>query len=130
MSLTQLDRMSAVMLAKTIASNRSILDLKDELYPYVRRLYRMKIFSQGEIAEFAQLSKYRMNRALAGEEEFIAKTGVATRHLDHLIRMIGTPEFAKLHIKSLIEDGATYAAIYRITDIPESTLRRWVREES
>ena len=87
MVLSQVDRMSAVILAKTIANTHSML-------------------------------------------EFRARSGVKSRHLDHLIRMVGSQSFAKLHTKSLIDDGATFSALSRVTGISESSLRRYAREES
>ena len=42
MDSSQIDRMSAVILAKTIANNSMMLDIKGELADYVRRLYRYK----------------------------------------------------------------------------------------
>lgn len=129
MDSSPVDRMSAVILAKSIYTNRSLLDMRDEIAAYVRRLYKYKLFTIGEISEIADISEYKVRQAISGEEEFKAKSGVKGRHLDHLVRMVGSPSFARLHIKSLIKDGATIAAISRVTGIPESSLRRWAREE-
>ena len=127
MPLSPVDRMSAVILAKTIASTRTLLDMKGDLPAYIRRLYRYKMFTVSEICDFANVSEYKVRKAIEGEEEFTAKAGIQIRHLDHLIRMIGSPAFAKLHIKSLIEDGATIASISRVTGISETSLRRWAK---
>ena len=130
MHLSPVDRMSAVILAKTIATTSTLLDIKGELYNYIRRLYRYRMFTVAEISLIANVSEYRVRRAIEGEEEFRARAGIKPSHLDHLIRMIGSPAFAKLHVKSLIEDGATVAALARVTGISESNLHRWVREET
>ena len=127
MPLSPVDRMSAVILAKTIASNHTLLDMKGDLPAYIRRLYKYRMFTVAEICDFANVSEYKVRKAIEGEEEFSAKAGIQIRHLDHLIRMIGSPAFAKLHIKSLLEDGATIASIARVADIPESSLRRWAK---
>lgn len=129
MPLSPVDRMSAVILAKTIATTHTLLDMKGELQGYVRRLYKYGIFTVAEIGEMANVSEYIIRKAIAGEEEFRAKAGVKPRHLDHLIRMIGSPAFAKLHVRSLLDDGATISALVRVTGISESSLRRWAREE-
>lgn len=129
MLLSPVDRMSAVILAKTIASTNTLLDMKGELPHYIRRLYRYRLFTVSEICDIANVSEYKVRTAIAGEEEFSARAGIKVRHLDHLIRMIGSPAFAKLHIKSLIDDGGTIASISRVTDIPESSLRRWANKE-
>lgn len=129
MDSSQVDRMSAVILAKTIASTRLLLDMKGDIGAYVRRLYKYRIFTVAEIAEISGLSEYKVRQAIAGEEEFRAKTGVKARHLDHLVRMIGSPAFAKLHVKSLINDGATFAGLARVSGIAESSLRRWAGKE-
>ena len=128
MPLSPVDRMSAVILAKTIATTHTLLDMKGELQGYVRRLYKYGIFTVAEIGEMANVSEYIIRKAIAGEEEFRAKAGVKPRHLDHLIRMIGSPAFAKLHVRSLLDDGATISALVRVTGISESSLRRWSRE--
>lgn len=130
MHLSPVDRMSAVILAKTIASTRTLLDMKGELPGYIRRLYKYRLFTVAEICELADVSEYIVRKAIAGEEEFRAKSGIKPRHLDHIIRMIGSHAFAKLHIKSLLKDGATIASLSRVTGISESSLRRWAREES
>ena len=127
MPLSPVERMSAVILAKTIASNHTLLDMKGDLPAYIRRLYKYRMFTVAEICDFAKVSEYKVRKAIEGEEEFSAKAGIQIRHLDHLIRMIGSPAFAKLHIKSLLEDGATIASIARVADIPESSLRRWAK---
>lgn len=128
MPLSPVDRMSAVILAKTIATTHTLLDMKGELQGYVRRLYKYGLFTVAEIGEMANVSEYIIRKAIAGEEEFRAKAGVKPRHLDHLIRMIGSPAFAKLHVRSLLDDGATISALVRVTGISESSLRRWSRE--
>lgn len=128
MLLSPVDRMSAVILAKTIATNHSLLDMKGDLQGYTRRLYKYKLFTVSEISEISGVSEYIVRKAIAGEEEFRAKAGVKPRHLDHLIRMIGSPAFAKLHVKFLVEDGATISALSRVTGLAESSLHRWLRE--
>lgn len=130
MDSSQVDRMSAVILAKTITTTHALLDMKGDLTGYIRRLYKYRIFTVAEISDIAKISEYRVRQAISGEEEFRARSGVKARHLDHLIRMIGSTEFAKLHTKALVEDGATIAAISRVSGISESSLRRWaIREE-
>lgn len=129
MLLSPVDRMSAVILAKTIASSHTLLDIKGELQGYIRRLYKYGLFTVAEIGDIANVSEYVVRKAIAGEEEFRAKAGVKPRHLDHLIRMIGTPAFARLHVKSLLNDGATISALSRVTGIPKTSLNRWAREE-
>lgn len=129
MPLSPVDRMSAVILAKTIATTHTLLDMKGELQGYVRRLYKYGLFTVAEIGEMANVSEYIIRKAIAGEEEFRAKAGIKPRHLDHLIRMIGSPAFAKLHVRSLLDDGASISALVRVTGISESSLRRWAREE-
>ena len=99
MVLSQVDRMSAVILAKTIANTHSLLDMKGDLAAYIRRLYKYRLFTVGEISEIAGVSEYRVHQAIYGEEEFRARSGVKSRHLDHLIRMVGSQSFAKLHTK-------------------------------
>lgn len=130
MVLSQVDRMSAVILAKTIANTHSLLDMKGDLAAYIRRLYKYRLFTVGEISEIAGVSEYMVHQAIYGEEEFRARSGVKPRHLDHLIRMVGSHSFARLHTKSLIDDGATFSALSRVTGISESSLRRYAREES
>lgn len=129
MPLSQVDRMSAVVLAKTIASSRAVLDIKGELPNYVRRLHKYKMFSIMEICDIAKLSEYKVRKAIQGMPEFKAKAGIKPSHLDHLLRMIGSPEFTKLHINHLIKDGATFAGIARVTGTSETTLRRWAERE-
>lgn len=129
MHLSPVDRMTAVILAKTIVSTRTLLDMKGELTGYIRRLYKYRLFTVGEISEFAGVSDYIVRKAIAGEDEFRAKSGIKPGHLDHIIRMIGSHVFARLHTKALINDGATIASLSRVTGISESSLRRWAREE-
>ena len=50
MVLSQVDRMSAVILAKTIANTHSLLDMKGDLAAYIRRLYKYRLFTAGEIS--------------------------------------------------------------------------------
>ena len=90
-------------------------------------MYRYRLFTGSEICDIAEVSEYKVRKAITGEEEFTARAGVKVKHLDHLIRMIGSPAFAKLHIKSLIEDGATISSIARVTGISETSLRRWAK---
>lgn len=130
MLLSPIDRMSAVILAKTITSSSALLDMKNELPAYIRRLYKYRLFTVGEICDFAKVSEYVVRKAIAGEEEFRARSGIKPSHLDHIIRMIGSPAFARLHTKALIQDGATISSLARVTGLPESSLRRWAREET
>lgn len=127
MPLSPVDRMSAVMLAKTIASTHMLLDMKGDLPAYIRRLYKYRMFTVAEICDFANTTEYKVRKAIAGEEDFTARAGVQIKHLDHLLRMIGSPAFTKLHIKSLLEDGATIASMARVTGISETSLRRWAK---
>lgn len=129
MPLSQLDRMSAIMLAKTIATGSEMLAIKGEIGSYLRRLHRYKLFTVTELAEIAELSEYKVKQYIIGEEQFVARTGVRVRHLDHLLRMVGSRKFAKIHVKALIEDGATIAGLSRVSGISESSLRRWAEEE-
>lgn len=128
MHLSPADRMTAIILAKTMASNRAVQELKKETAGYIRRLYKYRMFTVGEIAEFAGASEYAVRQAISGEEEFRARSGVHTRHLDHLIRMVDSPQFAKKHIKLLIDDKAKFSAIARVTGISERRLRYWYKE--
>jgi hypothetical protein len=127
MALSDLERMSALMLAQSIHRTHQLLDIKGELGVYIYRLNRYQIFSIGEIADFAKLSEYKVRQAIPQESAVIARSGVHARHLDHLIRMVGDPKFAKIHLKTLLEDGAKINALSRITGIPLSTLNNWKR---
>lgn len=129
MALSDVDRVSAIILAKSIVSNRALLDMRNETDGYVRRLYKYGIFTASEIAEFAGLTEYGIRHAISGLGEFRAKSGVSAKHLDHLVRMVGAPDFAKLHTRLLVESGATYAALARVTGLPESSLRRWGKKD-
>lgn len=129
MPLSQVDRMSALILAKTISTSNVLLDVMGELPGYLRRLHSYKLFTVIEIGDIANRSEYAVRKAITGEEEFRARTGIKARHLDHLIRMVGSPAFAKLHTKSLIADGATIAGLARVSGLSETSLRRWAEEE-
>lgn len=128
MPLSPVDRMSAAMLAKTITTNCTLLDMKGELPAYIRRLYRYGLFTVKEIAEFSNSSEYTVRKAISGEVPNRSKSGIQTRHLDHIIRMIASPHFAKQHIRSLLDDGATIGSLARVTGHSESSLRRWAKE--
>lgn len=67
-SISPVDRMSAVILAKTIASTRTLLDLKGELPGYIRRLYKYRLFTVNEICELASVSKTQYARRLRGRK--------------------------------------------------------------
>lgn len=128
MAISQLDRVSGIMLARTIASTNEILELKGDLPAYVRRLHSYKLFTVGELSEISGMSEHKVRQCLRGTEQFRARSGIKPRHLDHLIRMVGSHDFARLHIKSLVKDGATIAGLARVSGISESTLRRWISE--
>lgn len=68
MHLSPVDRMSAVILAKTIASTRTLLDMKGELTGYIRRLYKYRLFTVSEICELAGVSEYTVRKAIAGKK--------------------------------------------------------------
>lgn len=121
--------MSALLLAQTIASSRKLLDLRGELQAYVRRLNKYQIFTVRELGEIADISEYKVRRAIADDRELNARTGISTRHLDHAVRMISSQTFTKQHIKSLIEDGAKFSALARVTGISERSLRYWYGKE-
>lgn len=128
MVLNQVDRLTAVMLAHNIYYNRTLLELSGELNSSIKRLYKYKLFTIGEISEFANVSEYLIKRMVRGEEGLRARSGIYGRHLDHIVRMIDSPAFTKKHIKSLIKSGATFAALARVSGISESSLRRWEEE--
>src|SRR5690606_7687057 len=113
MHLSPVDRMSAVILAKTIANTHTLLDMKGELSAYIRRLYSYRMFTVAEICEIADVSEYVVRKAIAGEPEFRARSGIKPSHLDHIIRMIGSHTFARLHTKALLKDGAKIASLSR-----------------
>lgn len=121
--------MSAVILAKTIWDRRSFLQMRGEIDSYVGRLAGYRLFSVGEMALIAEISEYRVRKSANPATMLRAKSGVQPRHLDHLLRMIEDPTFSKIHVKSLVNDGATLAALARVTGQPETSLRRWAREE-
>ena len=127
--LSNVDRMSAILLAKSIVDRRTVLALSGGIAGYIDRLSQFKMFSVGEIADISGLSEYQVRRASAPDVHIRAKSGISPRHLDHALRMVGNAEFSRLHVKSLLEDGATVAALARVTGQPERSLRRWAREE-
>lgn len=129
MSLTKVERMSAVMLARTVASNAALYEVTNELGKYIQKLNSYGIYTVAEISEFTEISEYRVRKYLLGAEEIRAKSGVLTRHLDHYLRMIGAPDFTKKHLPTLLSDGVGISTIARITGHSQTTLRRWVREE-
>lgn len=127
MILSQLDRVNIVMLAKTIYTSSSLLQATEDINTYLKRLNRYQLFTVGELAELSNCTPYKVRQALDGDKELRARSGIKPRHLDHIIRMIGSDDFTKKHIKSLIKDGATFASLSRVIGIPESNLRRWER---
>ncbi len=129
MDLKPIDRMNAIILAKSIQDRGVVLALQGGLGPYVARLASYRIFAMGELQDISGLSEYQIRRAVAPDTVIKARSGVSSRHLDHLLRMVDDKNFTKLHIKHLLEDGATIAAVARITGRSENSLRRWAREE-
>lgn len=129
MDLSSTDRMSALLLAQTIASNRMVLDLRGELQAYVRRLNKYQIFTVKELSDISKLSEYKVRRAISGDNELNARAGISPRHLDHALRMVSSQTFTKQHIKSLVEDGARFSALARVTGISERSLRYWYGKE-
>ena len=121
------DRMSAIILAKSIVNRREVLALRGEIETYVNRLASYRLFSVGELAEIADLSEYRVRKSCPSDTLLRARSGVAPRHLESLLRMVDNPTFSRTHARRLVEDGATPAAMARITGHPESSLRRWAR---
>lgn len=121
--------MSAVILAQSIYDRREVLRLNGDLHREVGRLVSLRLFSVGEISEISGLSEYLVRKTTPPEDLLRAKSGVKPGHLEFLLRMIGNPSFAKRHTPRLIKDGATLAALSRVTGLPESSLRRWTREE-
>lgn len=126
---SELDRMSAIMLAKSIVDRSLVLAMRGELGSYVDRLARFKLFSVGELSEISGLSEYQVRRATDSNCLVRARSGISPRHLDHAMRMVGDAKFSRLHIKSLVDDGATESALARVTGQSERSLRRWAREE-
>ena len=129
MRLSPTDRISALMLAKTIDREYEMLTIKGEIEGYLLRLNKYQILSVGEIAELARMSEYKVKKIISMENRPRNRSGVRPRHFDHLIRMIGDREFAKLHYKHLMNEGVAIAAMSRVTGIPTSTFYRWEREE-
>lgn len=127
MHLDPIDRMNCVLLARTIAQDRVMLEVREELTEYIRRLNEYKVFTVNEIANFTKLTSYRVRKLIQGQEEVRARSGVEAKHLDHIVWMISSPDFSKQHIKSLYDEGATLAAVARVTGHSETTLRRWVQ---
>lgn len=129
MSLSETDRLSAVILAKTVWDRREVLSLRGSMENYVARLAAYQMFSVGEIAEIAGISEYKV-RQYADEKDLVrVKSGVAPNHLDFLLRMVGNPTFAKIHTPTLLANGATVSALARVTGQSESSLRRWAKRE-
>lgn len=125
MSLTQTDRMSALMLALSINNRHEALDLSGELPDYVHRLNTAQIFSVGEIAEIARVSEYQVRKMIPPSSPLKARSSIKPQHLQHLIRMVGDPAFSQLHVQSLIDTGATVEALSRVTGFSPTTIRRW-----
>lgn len=126
MDSSEIDRMNAIILAKTISDRKDLLSIKGELETYTARLASYQMFSVGELSEISGLSEYQIRRSVSPARLISARSGVNPRHLDHLLRMIGDASFSKIHIKHLIDDGATFSAVSHITGMAESSLRRWV----
>jgi len=121
--------MNAVILAMSLYEKREILKLSGEAGHSVLRLAQYRLFSVGELAEISGLSEYRVRKSANPDVLIRARTGVYPRHLQHLLRMIGNRDFAKIHTKALVKDGATIAALSRVTGHAENSLRRWAEEE-
>ena len=127
---SSLDRMNAIILAKSLYERREYLALNGEIHESLVRLASYRLFSVGELAEITNLSEYRVRKSTGPDVLIRAKSGIEPRHLDDLLRMIDNRAFAKLHTKRLVEGGATIAALSRVTGLNESSLRRWAGEES
>ena len=126
---SSLDRMNAVILAKSLYDRRDYLVASGEMHENLLRLAGYRLFSVGELASFTDMSEYRVRKSVGPEALLRAKSGVQPRHLDFLLRMIDNRTFARIHTKRLVGDGATVAALSRVTGLPESSLRRWAEEE-
>lgn len=127
--VSQVERMSALLLAKSIIDRREMLQMMGDLEMYISRLARAEIFTLGELAEISGLTEYHVKQAIYPRPAVRARSGVKRRHIDHLIRMVGNPSFARTHTRSLIGEGATTSGLARVTGLSESSLRRWAREE-
>lgn len=130
MTLEPVERMSAILLAKAIAANSAVLDVKGELPGCLRRLYEYGIFTVSEISDIANVSEYQVRQAISGKDEVKGRGGVGARHLDHIVRMVGDPEFAKKHTRFLVKDGATTSALARVTGLPRSSIGRWAHDDN
>lgn len=127
--VSKVDRMSALLLAKSIIDRQEMLQMRGLLETYVSRLSRAEVFSLGELSDISGMSEYKIKQAIRPRFVIRARSGIYRRHIDHLIRMVGDTSFARIHTKSLVEDGATTSALARVTGLSESSLRRWAREE-
>lgn len=126
MTLEQIDRMNMLILAKTVFMNRTLYQASGEVTHYLKRLNNYQVFTVGELAAISGTSPYKVRKAI-GTEELKGRSGINPRHLDHLIRMVGSVKFTELHIRSLLDDGATFAALSRVTGYSERRLRRMER---
>lgn len=128
MSLSNIERVTAIMLALTIVRQREFLELTNGMGKEVIRLNDYGLFTVSELSEIANISRYRVSTLLKDKQVVRARSGIKFNHLDHLVRMVGPNKFARRHIKSLVEEGSTFSAIARVTGVSESSLRRWAKE--
>ena len=131
MSLSQVDRLSALLLARTISNSHASMDFRGELDRNLRRLYSYKVFALSEIAEMSNLSVHQVKQRIrwSKDDEFSPRGGVAVRHLDHLTLMVADKEFAKNNFIALEEDGASRSALARVLGVSHRTLTRWAEEQ-
>lgn len=123
------ERMSAIILAKSIVDRREVLTLRGGISAYLAQLSEYGLFTVGEMAEFANVSEYQVRKASESGTLLRAKSGVHTRHLDFLLRMVDNNKFSRIHTKGLVDDGATVQALSRVTGHAVSSLKRWSKEE-
>lgn len=129
MLLSQVDRMSALILAKSIYTNNMMLSIRGELESRIVRLSDYHMFSMGELADFSHTSIYKVKKIIPANNHTTYRSGVLGRHLDDLIRMVADAKFGRRHIDRLLEEGATPDAIARIIGVPPRTVRGWRGEE-
>lgn len=128
MPLSQTDRISALILAKNINNKAQLFDMRGDLGDYVRRLNETEMFSIGELAEISKLSEWKIRKLIPKESRIVSHSGVKPRHIDHLIRMIVSKDFARKHLPYLIKEDVPLGAISRITGISKRTLENWRRK--